>query len=155
MRNYVNSILEGNLTEAKENITSRIEELLEHKLQQLKIRLATEMCGDIWQEIDEDDDLYEDVEGIENISEANVQKMGRTKMVRVRIRKGKVQRRKKFSNVKGFTIRGGKMVRMSAMERRHRKMAARKAKIKSRSKIRQTVRKRNMSLRRRKAMGIK
>lgn len=152
MRNYVNCILGGNLTEAKENITNRIEQLVEQKLYELKIRLATEMCGDIWQEIDEDDDLYEDVE---EISEANVQKMGRTKMVRVRIRKGKVQRRKKFSNVKGFTIRGGKMVRMSAMERRNRKMAARKAKIKSRSKIRQTIRKRSMSLRRRKAMGIK
>jgi hypothetical protein len=155
MHNYVDCILKGNLKEAKENITNRIEELVEQKLNQLKMRLATEMCGDIWQEIDEDDELYEDVEDIENISEANIQKMGRTKMVHVRIRKGKVQRRKKFSNVKGFTIRGGKMVRMSAMERRHRKMAARKAKIKSRSKIKQTVRKRNMSLRRRKAMGIK
>jgi hypothetical protein len=152
MHDYVNCILRGNLTEAKENITNRIEQLVEQKLQQLKIQLATEMCGDIWQEIEEDDDLYEDVE---DISEANIQKMGRTKLVRVRIRKGKVQRRKKFSNVVGFTIRGGKMVRMSSMERRHRKMAAKRAKIKSRSKIRQTVRKRNMSLRRRKAMGIK
>lgn len=151
MKDFVANILEGKLLESQENINNRINELLEQKLQQFKMQLATEMFGDIWQEIEEDDELYEDDE---SISEANIQKMGRTKLVRVRVRNGKVQRRKKLSNVKGFTYRGGKLVRMSPMERRNRKMAARRVKIKLRSKRSQILRKRKMSLRRRKAMGL-
>lgn len=151
MKDFVTNILEGKLLESQENINNRINELLEQKLQQFKMQLATEMFGDIWQEIEEDDELYEDDE---SISEANIQKMGRTKLVRVRVRNGKVQRRKKLSNVKGFTYRGGKLVRMSPMERRNRKMAARRVKIKLRSKRSQILRKRKMSLRRRKAMGL-
>ncbi len=151
MKDFVTNILEGKLLESQENINNRINELLEQKLQQFKMQLATEMFGDIWQEIEEDDELYEDDE---SISEANIQKMGRTKLVRVRVRNGKVQRRKKLSNVKGFTYRGGRLVRMSPMERRNRKMAARRVKIKLRSKRSQILRKRKMSLRRRKAMGL-
>ena len=152
MKDIVNNIFSGNIVVAGECVKSHISRLVQEKKQQLKTKLATEMCGDIWQEIDEDDELYED---IDDLTEGNIMKMGRTKMVRVRVRNGKVQRRKKLSNVKGFTIRGGKMVRMSAQERRHRKMAARRAKIKRRSHLSQSLRKRKISLRRRKAMGIK
>ena len=88
------------------------------------------------------------------LDEANITRMGRTKLVRVRIRGGKVQRRKKVSAVKGYTLRGGKMVRMSAQERMHRKRAARKSKFKRRAKLRQALRKRKMSLRRRNSMGL-
>ena len=88
------------------------------------------------------------------LDEANITRMGHTKLVRVRIRGGKVQRRKKVSAVKGYTIRGGKMVRMSAQEGMHRKRAARKSKFKRRAKLRQALRKRKMSLRRRAAMGL-
>ena len=49
----------------------------------------------------------------EIIAEANVQKMGRKKLIRARVRGGKVQRRKVVSAVKGYTIRRGKLVRMS------------------------------------------
>ncbi len=62
----------------------------------------------------------------EIIAEANIQKIGRKKLIRARIRGGKVQRRKVFSAVKGFTIRGGKLVRMKPQERLRRKMAARR-----------------------------
>ena len=89
------------------------------------------------------------------LTEANIQKMGRTKLVRVRIRAGKVQRKKKFSTVPGYTIRGGRLVRMSSQERRHRKMGARRAKVKLRSKRNTILRKRKISLRKRKAMGIR
>jgi hypothetical protein len=75
--------------------------------------------------------------------------------VRVRIRAGKVQRKKKFSTVPGYTIRGGRLVRMSSQERRHRKMGARRAKVKLRSKRNIILRKRKISLRKRKAMGIR
>ena len=90
----------------------------------------------------------------ENIEEANTTKMGRIKLVKVRIRGGKVQRRKKLSAVKGYTIRKGSVVRMSSGERRRRKLGARRAKIKRRSKRSQSRLKLRRSLRKRKAMGL-
>ena len=135
----VDAILSGNLDKARELVASRINEIFEEKLNNLKLRIVAE---------DYDPDLF--------LPETtrNVQKMGRTKLVRLRVRKGKVQRRKKFSTVKGYTIRGGRMVRMSPNERLHRKRGARKAKIKIKTKHNQILRKRNMSLRKRRAMGI-
>lgn len=117
----------------------RLEEIANRKLDELKKEIAKEE--------------YENM-GVE-LDEANIQKMGRTKLIRVRIRKGKVQRRTKVSSVPGYTIRGGRMVRMSSQERRHRKMGARKARIKRRGKLSQILRKRRMSLRKRKAMGLR
>ena len=90
----------------------------------------------------------------EKLDEANVLKMGRTKLIKVRVRRGKVQRRKKFSNVKGYTIRGGKLTRMMPAERRHRKMGVRRSKFKRRAKLNVSLRKRKISLRRRRAMGL-
>lgn len=93
---------------------------------------------------------------LENILESsNVQKLGRTKVVRVRVRAGKVQRRKKLSTVKGYVYRGGRLVRMSPHEIRRRKMGARRAKIKRRSKLNQILRKRRISLRKRASMGVR
>lgn len=77
----------------------------------------------------------------------------RVKVVALRIRNGQVQRRKRVSNVPGFTLRGGKLTRMSPTERRRRKLGARKAKIKRRSKIQQIVRKRARSIKQRKRLG--
>lgn len=135
----VDAILSGNLDIARELIASRINEIFEEKLNNRKLRVVAE---------DYDPDLF--------LPEAtpNVQRMGRTKLVRLRVRKGKVQRRKKFSTVKGYTIRGGRMVRMSPSERIHRKRGARRAKIKIKTKHNQILRKRKMSLRKRRAMGI-
>jgi hypothetical protein len=130
MKDFIDCLFHGDLIEAKEALVDRIEELINEKISQFEL--------DITDELDE----------------ANIQKMGRTKLIRVRIRKGKVQRRKKFSAVKGYTIRGGKLVRMSPQERRHRKMAARRAKFKRRSKLTQSMRKRTLSMRKRKAMGL-
>ena len=135
----VDALLSGNLDDARELIASRINELIEEKLNNLKLRLVAE---------DYDPDLFLPE------STPNIQRMGRVKLVRLRVRKGKVQRRKKFSTVQGYTIRGGRMVRMSPNERIHRKRGARRAKIKIRTKHNQILRKRNISLRRRKAMGI-
>ena len=129
--------LSGNLEEARKLIDERIKELFEQKLEIIKQRIVKEESEKL------------------GLTEANVQKMGRTKLVRIRIRAGKIQRRKKFSSVPGYTIRGGKLVRMSSQERRHRKMGARRAKIKIRSKRNQILRKRKISLRKRKAMGVK
>ena len=140
MQNFVSKLLQNRIVEAKEVLNQRIQDLVNEKINQVKMRLAAEMYG-------------EDVE-FEEVNEGNIQKMGRTKLIRVRFRGGKVQRRVKKSAVPGFTIRGGKLTRMSPQERRHRKMAARRSKFKRRSKMRQALRKRQMSLRKRKAMGL-
>ena len=78
----------------------------------------------------------------------------RVKIVRARIRGGKVQRRKKVSNVAGYTIRGGRLVKMKASERMHRKRAARKAKVKRKAKMARAIIKRKRSLRKRASLGL-
>lgn len=133
MENFVSKLLAGSLVEARELLEDRLDQLLEERLTEEKAKIALEMF---------------------DLEEGNIQRMGRMKLVRVRIRKGKVQRRKKVSAVKGFTMRGGRMIRMSPMERRHRKMAARRSKFKRRAKLGQALRKRKMSLRRRNSMGL-
>ena len=95
----------------------------------------------------------------EIIAEANVQRMGRKKLIRARVRtiKGKVtvQRRKVVSAVKGYTMRRGRLIRMSVSERLHRRRAARRAKIKRRAKMARALIKRKRSLRKRVSLGLK
>ena len=140
MQDFVSKLLQNKIVEAKEVLNQRIQDLVNEKFNQIKLRLTAE--------------LHDDVDFEEEISESNIQKMGRTKLVRVRIRNGKVQRRIKKSSVAGFTIRGGRLVRMSPLERRRRKLAARRSKFKRRAKLRQSLRKRALALRRRKALGL-
>lgn len=91
----------------------------------------------------------------EHLTEASgVMKLGRMKLIRARIRNGKVERRKKVSAVKGFTLRGGKLVRMSPSEKMHRKMGARRGKIKRRAKQARALIKRRRSMMKRKSLGL-
>jgi hypothetical protein len=138
MNVFIDKLLNNQLVESKEVLDQYLNDLVDQKLNQMKLRLASEMFE------------------TSNMSEAvrNIMKIGRTKTFRVRIRKGKIQRRKKLSAVKGWTIRGGKMTRMSPIERRNRKMGARRSKSKRRAKLGQSLRKRIMSLRKRRAMGL-
>lgn len=141
MNRFITNILDNNGSEARAVLSDRLAEIVEQKLQQVKQRVTSEM--------------FDSLEAsLELIEASNITKMGRTKLVRVRIRGGKIQRRKKLSAVPGYTTRGGKLVRMSPMERRHRKMAAKRSKFKRRAKLRQALRKRKMSLRKRSAMGL-
>jgi hypothetical protein len=145
MRDFIKSLLDDKLLEAKDSLFARIGELVEQKRQQAKLNLTAEMY----------EEVHADVDIVDELDEANVSRQGRKKVIRVRIRGGKVQRRVQKSAVPGYTIRGGKVVRMSSAERRHRKMAARRAKFKRRAKMKQAIRKRQRSLRKRKAMGIR
>lgn len=78
----------------------------------------------------------------------------RINIIKARVRGGKVQRRKRVSNVPGMTIRGGQLKRMSAAERRRRKMGARKGKIKRMAKMSRSLMKRKRSLQKRKSLGL-
>ena len=94
-------------------------------------------------------------EQVELDEASNVQKMGRKKLIRARVRGGKVQRRKVVSAVKGYTMRGGKLTRMTSSERLKRKISQRKAKIKRKAKAARALMKRKRSLRKRTALGLK
>jgi hypothetical protein len=131
MNGFVSNLLSNKLLEARNELDIRIKSLVEQKLNQIKLRITEELFG-----------------------EGNVLRMGRTKLIKVRVRKGKIQRRKKFSAVKGYTIRGGRLTRMMPAERRHRKIAARRSKFKRRAKLKTSLRKRKISLRKRTALGL-
>ncbi len=78
----------------------------------------------------------------------------RINIVKARVRGGVIQRRKKVSNVPGMTLRGGTLKRMSAAERRRRKMGARKGKMKRKAKMTRILMKRKRSLQKRKSLGL-
>ena len=140
MKDFVSKLLSDDLIGARSLLDERIRNLIDEKLSQVKVEVAEDVYGSAEAELD--------------LSEANVQKIGRKRLIRVRVRKGKVQRRKIFSNMPGYTIRGGKLVRMSFVERRHRTMAAKRSKFKRRAKLGQTIRKRRISLKKRGSLGL-
>lgn len=88
-------------------------------------------------------------EELEQLDEA-----ARVKIVKVRIRGGKIQRRKRVSAVGGYTMRGGKLTRMSPAERRARRLGQRRGKLKRRAKMALTKIKRKRSLIKRQRLGL-
>ena len=99
--------------------------------------------------------LHEEEQLDEAKRNPNVIKQGRTKIVKARVRGGKVQRKKRVSAVKGFTIRGGKLKRMSMAERLRRKRGQRRGKIKRKAKMARALMRRKRSMRRRASLGLK
>ena len=97
MRIFIESLLLGDLTEAKELLNTRLKDLVSEHHKQVKLSLVEDLYGDYGVDVDID------VEDLDETLKTNIQKMGRTKLVKVRIRGNKIQRRKKLSNVKGFT----------------------------------------------------
>lgn len=85
----------------------------------------------------------------------NRMKQGRTVLIRRRIRKGKLQRNIRRSAVKGFTLRRGKITRIPVAKRIHMRIVQKRASRKRKAHLQQSLRKRKLSLRKRKALGIK
>jgi hypothetical protein len=145
--NLVELIVANRLTEAKQLIFNRLDEHFEEKLEEEKQFIGS--------------NIY--IESDEPIEEAspNVIKIGRIKKIRRRIRRNKkgriiVQKNIRKSAIKGFRISGNRVVRIPAIQRiqKSRKLK-RYWKTKGKSKLRRTLLKRKMSLRRRASMGIK
>lgn len=128
MQELIKNILSENFTKAGEFFDAKMDELIEDKLDQLYQSIASEI-----------------------FESHNVQRIGRIKLVRARVRQGKVQRKKSVSNVPGYTMRQGRMIRMSSQERQHRKLAARRSKGQRKAHLRQALIKRRISLRKRRA----
>jgi hypothetical protein len=144
MKDFVSKLLSNHILEARNTLENRLEELIELKLEEAKLNLVEKIYGNVEHEL-----FVEST-----IGQSNVIKTGRTRIVKVRVRKGKIQRRKKFSTVKGYTIRGGQMVRMMPSERRHRKIAALRSRFKRKAKSKIAQRRRIISLTKRGSMGL-
>ncbi len=143
----IDLIAQNRLSEAKEIIFNRLDEISAEHLEEEKIYVAL--------------NTYTEVIVDEQIDEANVVRVGRIKKIRRRIRRNKnnqivVQRNKRRSTVKGFRISGNSVIRIPAIQRiqKSRKLK-RYWKTKGKSKLRRTLLKRKMSIRRRTSMGIK
>lgn len=141
------TILERKMCEMKKMCAARMEQNT-HDERMRRLRMDVLEANEDEKEDKEDDGEDEKDDKEEGLSEARIN------IVKARIRGGKIQRRKKVSNVPGMTMRSGKLTRMSPSERRRRKLGAKKAARKSRAKKTQMLRKRKMSLMKRSRLGI-
>ena len=71
-----------------------------------------------------------------------------------RVRGGQIQRRRIVSQRPGYRMQGGKLVRMTSMEKRKRHLAQVKAARKRKPMMARILRRRKLSLRRRQSAGI-
>jgi len=141
---FVDSIIHKRLDEAKEKLFARLNEIVSKRLEEAKRYVA--------------EDMFEFVE----LEEAgNIVNMGRVQKIRRRIRrnaKGRivVQKNVRRSSIKGYRISGNTVKRIPATVRLHKaRMLKRSWKTTRKSKLRRTLLKRKMSLRRRSSMGIR
>ena len=142
---FVELIARNELVEAKSFIFERLEQMVATRLQAEKVSVAA--------------DIYEWVE--EELDEANVMRMGRITKIRRRIRrnaKGRivVQKNVRKSAIKGYRLSGNRVVRIPTIQRLQKSRKLKRYwKTKGKAKLRRTLMKRSISLRRRKSMGIK
>jgi len=146
---FVELIINNKLDEAKEVIFDRLNDIVTKRLEEAKVYVASE--------------VYEEVEVLDEVAKRNpnIIKMGRIKKIRRRIRrnaKGRivVQRNARRSGIKGYRISGNTVKRIPATERlRKARLLKRSWKTTRRAKLRRTLLKRKMSMRRRASMGLK
>ena len=143
----VDLIVSGRLAEAKEAVFAILDEMSSERLQEEKIVVGQ--------------DTYTLVEEVLDEASTNVIKMGRIKKIRRRIRRNAqgrivVQKNVRKSAIKGYRVSGNSVKRIPAIQRIQK---ARKLKrywqTKGKAKLRRTLLKRKMSIRRRTSMGIK
>jgi len=148
----IDSLIENKLDEAKQKIHARLEELTSKILDEAKRYVAA--------------DRFEEVEVEEELDEAvrrnpNIIRMGRVKKIRKRIRrnaKGRivVQKNRRRSAIKGYRISGNTVRRIPATTRlRKARLLKRGWKTTRRAKLRRSMIKRRMSMRRRGSLGLK
>ena len=144
---FVDLIAKGKLAEAKDAIFAILDDMAYHRLQEEKIVVGQ--------------DTYTLVEETLDEGSPNVIRMGRIKKIRRRIRRNSqgriiVQKNVRKSAIKGYRVSGSTVKRIPAIQRiqKARKLK-RYWKTKGKAKLRRTLLKRKMSIRRRTSMGIK
>ena len=155
MTKIVETIANKDFTSAKNLVNEKLQSIAERKMMEVKKMIAAKKVVEQEQDFvikhqsnDRRERLKREITEETQIDEA------RFKVVKARIRGGKVQRRKKVATQPGMTFRGGKLIRMSPAERRKRKLGARKGKMKRRGKMAMIKRKRQMSIRKRERLGL-
>ena len=146
--NFIDLIASNKLNEAKENILTRLSEIVSKRLEEAKRYVA--------------EDMLEEVEELDEAKRnTNIIKMGRITKIRRRIRrnaKGRitVQKNVRKSGIKGYRISGNTVKRISATTRlKKARLLKRSWKTTRRAKLRRTLLKRRMSMNRRKSMGLR
>ena len=149
---FVDHIIQSKLDEARDAIFARLDELVAQKLEEAKPFVVDAIFEEVeWEELDE----------ATKKRNPNIQKMGRVTKIRRRIRRNKkgrivVQRNVRRSGIKGYRISGNTVKRIPATVRlRKARLLKRSWKTTRKSKLRRTLLKRKMSMRRRKSMGLK
>jgi hypothetical protein len=139
----IDLILSNRLSEAKELIFAKLNEITQKRLEEAKRYVA--------------ESSFEEIE----LDEANIIKQGRVLKIRRRIRRNKknkivLQRNVRKSAIKGYRLSGNTVKRIPATARIHKaRMLKRYWKTKGRAKIRRVLMRRKQSIRRRNSMGIK
>jgi len=144
---FVDLILSNKLDEAKDILRSRLDEIVSKRLQEAKRYVA--------------EDMLEEVEELDEAGNANIIKMGRINKIRRRVRrnaKGRivVQKNVRKSGIKGYRISGNTVKRIPATVRlKKARLLKRSWKTTRKAKLRRTLLKRKMSMRRRSSLGLR
>ena len=145
---FVDLILSNKLDEAKDVLRSRLSEIVSKRLQEAKRYVA--------------EDMLEEVEELDEVKRnTNIIKMGRINKIRRRVRrnaKGKivVQKNVRKSGIKGYRISGNTVKRIPATVRlKKARLLKRSWKTTRKAKLRRTLLKRKMSMRRRSSLGLR
>jgi hypothetical protein len=149
---FVDHIIQSKLDEAREAIFARLDELVAQKLEEAKPFVVDATFEEVeWEELDE----------ATKKRNPNIQKMGRVLKIRRRIRRNKkgriiVQRNVRKSGIKGYRMSGSTVRKIPATVRiaKARKLK-RSWKTTRRAKLKRTLFKRKMSMRRRASIGLK
>ena len=148
--NFIELIAANKLNDAKESITARLNELVSKRLAEAKRYIAAQVTEEA-----------EDLDEVVKKRNPNIIRMGRITKIRRRIRrnsKGRiiVQKNKRVSGIKGYRIAGNTVRRIPATVRLHKaRLLKRSWKTTRRSKLRRTLLKRKLSMRRRKSLGLR
>jgi hypothetical protein len=149
--NLIDLIIQGKLDEARNCCSDRLKEIAAKRLREAKRYVVADMFEEVEEQLDE----------VVKKRNPNLIKQGRITKIRRRIRrnaKGRivVQKNRKRSGIKGYRISGNTVKRIPATERlRKARLLKRSWKTTRRAKLRRSMLKRKMSMRRRASMGLK
>jgi len=143
---FLNSLIENKLDEAKDKLFAHLNEVVAKRLAEAKRYVAEDMFEKVLDEAKRN---------------TNIIKQGRIQKIRRRVRrnaKGRivVQKNVKRSGIKGYRISGNTVKRIPATVRlRKARLLKRSWKTTRRAKLRRTLVKRKMSMRRRSSIGLR
>jgi hypothetical protein len=147
---FIGLIIDNKLIEAKEELFAKLNSIATKRLEEAKRYVA--------------EDMFEHVEELDEAAprrNVNIVKMGRVQKIRRRIRrnaKGKIiiQKNVRRSGIKGYRISGNTVKRIPATVRlRKARLLKRSWKTTRKAKLRRTLFKRKMSMRRRASIGLR